>query len=382
MKKYKKVISVISISCIFAGVIFAALWFMGIIDPVQAGKEGKDRETADNPLKAETDKAENIAEELWQIVFKGFEFSIEPKGLAMIHESGCLNIRSCGEYLIQLDVEDKTAAEFWENKEEKTDNIEKAGYCIQQPPQKTDINGREYISYIVSLANERGSDYENSYFYVLISEAPGERRFLATVRFDGIDIASLDTKERAVYYEKALKEAADVIDSALPTDKSEDAAGTYWEKKPSGDYRSQDSLFCDEITISYQLPEGYCLISDNEAGKTYYSEEDQTHVTVSVIPYSWINAKAMAERKGSAGISKAVTEGEWEINGVYYQYYTYSVMYREEEEKSYSYHFHAYADLKNGDIYSLHGFTDKNAEVMNKEYFYDFMNIEETKKDR
>ena len=105
------------------------------------------------------------------------------------------------------------------------------------------------------------------------------------------------------------------------------------------------------------------------------------YVTTSVIPYSWLTAEEMAENPKGAGISKIITEGDYEINGIQYYYYTYSIMYIKGDEKSYSYHFHAFADLKNGDIYSIHGFTDTNSRILNKEYLYNFMNIEETGND-
>lgn len=380
MKKYKKLISMIITLCVFAGVVFIALYFMGIINPTQDGNENNENEEVRNysVLDDGTDNEKNDIEEPWKIVFKGFEFLVKPMGQAIIHESGCLNIRNCDEYLIQIDVEDRTVTEFWENREEKINNIETSGYVMQLAPEKIDIDGREYIRYIVSFENERGSDFDNSYFYVLISEASEGKRFLATVRFDGIDVALLDTEERDALYEKALIQTTEVISSAHSTDKNDDATGTYWEEQEPMAYLSEDSLSADEITISYRIPEGYNLMSDNEAGKTYYSEEDQTHVITSIIPYSWITAEEMAESKNSAGISKILTEGKYEINGLDYYYYTYSVMFMEDDEKSYSYHFYTYTDLENGDIYSIHGFTDTNAEIINEEYYYDFMNIEQT----
>lgn len=379
MKKYKKVISAIISVCFLAGTALAALYFMGAVKPIQGGnsskKEAEDKHSA---LTDETDKERDITEEPWQIVFKGFEFLVKPLGTAAIHESGCLNIRNCDEYLIQIDVEDRTVDEFWENRDEKIRNIEDAGYIMQLTPEKTDIDGKEYIRYIVSLEKERGSDFDNSYFYVLMTEAYDDRRFLATVRFDGTDIALLDVGERDSYYEKALKETADIISSASPTDKSDDAPGTYFEEEKTTAYLSEDSLSADEITISYKIPEEYRLTADNEAGKTYYSEEDRTHVITSIVPYSWITAADMAESKSSAGISRVIKEGECEINGVTYYYYTYSVMFMRKEEKSFSYHFCAFADLENGDIYSIHGFTDNNPKIIEEEYYYDFMDIEQT----
>lgn len=377
MRKYKKLISMIITSCVFMGAVFFALYFMGIIKPSRDDNENEE-EGNYSVLDDGTDNEKNDIEEPWQIVFKGFEFLVKPMGQAIIHESGCLNIRNCDEYLIQIDVEDRTVTEFWENREEKINNIEASGYVMQLAPEKIDIDGREYIRYIVSFENERCSDFDNSYFYVLISEASEGKRFLATVRFDGIDVALLDTEERDALYEKALIQTTEVISSAHPTDKNDDVTGAYWEVQEPMAYLSEDSLSADEITISYRLPEGYNLISDNEAGKTYYSVEDQTHVITSIIPYSWITAEEMVESKNSAGISKILTEGKYEINGLNYYYYTYSVMFMEDDEKRYSYYFYAYTDLENGDIYSIHGFTDTNAEIINEEYYYNFMNIGQT----
>lgn len=375
MKKYKRLISMIVTACVFAGVVYIALSFTGIVNPLW-----DDRYDNDPALVDETDRDTSITEK-WQIVWKGFEFFVEPVGQAMIHQSGCLNIRSCDEYLIQIDVEEESLADFWENRDEKTHYMEAIGYGIQLEPEQIQIDGHEYIRYIVKLDQERGSDFDSSYFYVLLSEASEEKRFLATIRFDGIDVATLDAEERSVLYEKALEQTSDVISSARPADRNDDVAGSYWQEEEPVASLSEDSFAVDEITISYRIPEQYDLVSDDEAGKRYYSEDDRTYVTTSVIPYSWLTAEEMAENPKGAGISKIITEGDYEINGIQYYYYTYSIMYIKGDEKSYSYHFHAFADLKNGDIYSIHGSTDTNSGILNKEYLYDFMNIEETGND-
>ena len=81
-------------------------------------------------------------------------------------------------------------------------------------------------------------------------------------------------------------------------------------------YLTEDSLSADDFTITYHLPEGDNLMSDNEMGKTYYSEQDETHVTTSIDSLSWLTAKDMVDNKNQAGISKIFTEGEYEINGI------------------------------------------------------------------
>lgn len=93
MKKFKKVLYVIISVVIFAGAIAAALDFMGVI----------------NLKNHDQTEDETLYSELWHIVFKGYAFSVKPAGIAIIHESGCLNIRSTDEYLVQIDVEDDSA---------------------------------------------------------------------------------------------------------------------------------------------------------------------------------------------------------------------------------------------------------------------------------
>lgn len=369
MKKLKKVISIIIIACVLAGAVFFSLYFMGIIKPSQ-----EDYSLSEDG----SEKERNDSEEPWQIVFKGFEFYVKPMRLALIHESGCLNIRNCDEYLIQIDVEDMTADDFWNNREKRQNEIEAAGYVMQLAPEKIEMDGREYIRYIVSLENERGSDFENSYYYVLISEASEGKRILAMVRFDGIDVALLDREKREALYEKALIETTDVINSVHATEKKDDATGSCWEVEEPIAYLSKDSLSADKFTISYHLPEGYDLMSDDEMGKTYYSKKDQTHVTTSINSFSWLTAKDMVDKKNQAGISKIMEEGEYEVNGLKYFYYTYSVMHKNNDEKTYWYYFVAYADLENGDIYSINAFSKNNANMINKECYYDFMNIEQS----
>ena len=91
------------------GAVFAGLVFMGVISLGGAYSSEENRED----IQDENEMSEEFP---WHIVFKGYAFSVEPVGIAIVHESGCLNIRSCDEYLIQLDVEDKMMADFCDNR--------------------------------------------------------------------------------------------------------------------------------------------------------------------------------------------------------------------------------------------------------------------------
>lgn len=381
MKRYKKIIYVILMICILAGSVFAALDFMGVVDLNFRNKKfGEDVSVTENEAdsNSNTENETNTNKpEPWHIVFKGYAFSVEPVGLAIIHESGCINIRSCDEYLIQIDVEDGTAEEFWNGRDDRVKNMEDSGYVIELAPEKVELQGREYIRYIISLANERGADVDNTYFYVLVSDAGDDQRFFMVIKFDEINIASLNVKEKDEIYEKAVDEVTSIVAGAVPTDETNDMAGSYWqETQPVENSASDNDTITNEDTIvSYELPEGYILTDDDLSGKKYYSDNDRVNVTISVVPYTWMTAADMAERERGAGISKVIRSGQYEVNGVTFYYYTYSILYIRGGKRSITYHFNGYADLKNGDIYSVYGFADDNPAAMEPDTYADFMKI-------
>lgn len=383
MKRYKKIIYVILMICILAGSVFAALDFMGVVDLNFRNKKfGEDVSATEN----EADSNSNTENETntnnpepWHIVFKGYAFSVEPVGLAIIHESGCINIRSCDEYLIQIDVEDGTAEEFWNGRDDCVKNMEDSGYVIELAPEKVELQGREYIRYIISLANERGADVDNIYFYMLVSDAGDDQRFFTVIKFDEINIAYLNVKEKDEIYEKAVDEVTSIVAGAVPTDETNDMAGSYWQETQPVDTGNsatdKDSITNEDTIVSYELPEGYILTDDDLSGKKYYSDIDRVNVTISVVPYTWMTAADMAERERGAGISKVIRSGQYEVNGVTFYYYTYSILYIRGGKRSITYHFNGYADLKNGDIYSVYGFADDNPAAMEPDTYADFMKI-------
>lgn len=373
MKRYKKIIYVILMICILTGSVFAALDFMGVVNlnTINA-KFGEDRSATENETNTNNP-------EPWHIVFKGYAFSVEPVGLAIIHESGCINIRSCDEYLIQIDVEDGTAEKLWNGRDERVKNMEASGYVIELAPEKVKLQGREYVRYIISLANERGADVDNTYFYVLVSDTGDDQRFFTVIKFDGIDIASLNVKEKDGIYEKAVDEVTAIVAGAVPTDETNDMAGSYWQETQPVDTGNsatdKDSITNEDTTVSYELPEGYILTDDDLSGKKYYSDNDKVNVMISVVPYTWMTAADMAERERRAGISKVIRSGQYEEKGVTFYYYTYSILHIRGEKRSITYHFNGYADLKNGDIYSVYGFADDNPAAMEPDTYADFMKI-------
>ena len=370
MKKYKEIIFGLLFICMLIGVTSASLTFMGIIGHTENVVIDTEKEGDEGDEMAETT-------EDWHIVFKGFSFWVKPAGTAIIHESGCLNIRSCDDYLIQIDVEEKTVDDFWDNRAERVQSIENSGYVIVLPPEKTQIGGKEYVKYIVSLANERGAAFENSYFGVLIRQASDRERILTTIRFDGTDMDALNAEQKDAIYEKAFAQARAIADSAVETEETNDMVGTYWQENVYMETGLVDSIVDGDTVVSYKLPDQYKLLSDNLAGKSYYADAEKRNVLVSVVPYSWMSAKDMAESRRRAGISRVVDEGRYEVNGVIYYYYAYSVLHIKGEKRSCTYHFAAYADLENGDIYVISGDAADNPQAMEPHGYYDFMDIKE-----
>lgn len=370
MKKYKEIIFRLLFICMLIGVTSASLTFMGVIGHTENVVTDTEKEGDEGDEMVETS-------EYWHIVFKGYAFSVKPVGTAIIHESGCLNVRSCDDYLIQIDVEEKTMDDFWDNRAERVQAIENSGYVMELPPEKTQIDGKEYVKYIVSLANERGAAFENSYFGVLIRQASDRERILTTIRFDGTDMDALNAEQKDMIYEKAFAEARAIADSAFETEETNDMVGTYWQENVYMETGLVDSIVDKDTVVSYKLPDQYKLLSDNLAGKSYYADTEKRNVLVSVVPYSWMSAKDMAESRRRAGISKVVDEGRYEVNGVIYYYYAYSVLHIKGEKRSCTYHFTAYADLKNGDIYVICGDAADNPQAMEPHGYYDFMDIKE-----
>lgn len=370
MKKYKEIIFGLLFICMLIGVTSASLTFMGVIGHT---------ENVVNDTEKEGDEGDEMAEttEDWHIVFKGFSFLVKPAGTAIIHESGCLNVRSCDDYLIQIDVEEKTVDDFWDNRAERVQSIENSGYVIVLPPEKTQIDGKEYVKYIVSLAKIRGAAFENSYFGVLIRQASDKERILTTIRFDGTDMDALNAEQKDAIYEKAFAQARAIADSAVETEETNDMVGTYWQENVYMETGLVDSIVDGDTVVSYKLPDQYKLLSDNLAGKSYYADAEKRNVLVSVVPYSWMSAKDMAESRRRAGISRVVDEGRYEVNGVIYYYYAYSVLHIKGEKRSCTYHFAAYADLENGDIYVISGDAADNPQAMEPHGYYDFMDIKE-----
>ena len=364
MKKIKKIVSMIIIFCVLSAAFMCAMIFMGVVNLPQEENQST------------VEKSEETEE--WEIVFEGFEFRVKQKGLALIHESGCLNIRSRDEYLVQIDVVDKDIDEFWDNRDTKVKDLEEAGYEVILEPRKITVDGTEYGVYRITCENERGVEVDKTYYEILLKGVGKGKRILGIAKFDAIEMDSLDEEQRNEYYDIAITEVTGIVSKAKATDKKDDELGTGWEKREPIEPLKTDTISKDTTSVSYDLPEGYNLCVVNEFGKDYYSEEEKTDVAIAVQKYTSLTAKDMADSKSLAGISKDLSEGEYDVNGQKYYYYTYSVKRIEKDCDRYAYFFVAYTDLDSGDIYMVASFSEENEKVLNKEYFDTFLDIEET----
>ncbi len=327
---------------------------------------------------------ESEAPALWNIKFKGMKITMEEKGKAHIHESGCLNIRLEDDYLIQIDVEDDTVDNKWNGIDGKMEGLKAAGYRIEQEPKRVTESGRDYVRYVVSMENERGSDYKRIYSEVCLMPADNERHFLVVIRYDGTDVDELNEDSKNELYNRAFAAAESILAAAEPTDEPDDEYGSYWMMNknisPGHAYSASDSIMYDEgnLSLTYKLPEKCYLISDNDvAGKAYFDEENRIYIRVSVMNYVWQSAEEYVKKHYSSGFSRIHEQGQTEINGRVFYYYTYSVLERSKAEKKYQYYFHAFCDLDNGDIYTISGSAADNPLAMDKSYYLNVMDISE-----
>ena len=357
---------------VFLLAVLMGLWFVGIMSFGEKG--GKNAEESENSKELS---------EGWEVVFKGMKFTIPEKGMVGIHESGCMNIRPQDEYIIQIDIGDDTAEELWENINSKKKSLIESGYRIEEEPEWIDRDGQGYFRYVISMADERGSDFEHTYYEVMVMSADAERHFLAVICFDGIDIENFGTKVRDRIYDEKSEEALVILDQAAPTNQKDDEAGTIWyvEKNldPNGAYLSEDSILCDdgEWTVSYRLPENSQIVSDDIAGKSYLDTDNKIYIRVNTIKYTWRTAEELAQYSAASELSRIHDQGEIEIGDRSFYYYMYSVLEYGKMKTESHYYFRAYCDLENGDIYSISGYADDNPKALDEMYYLDVMDITE-----
>lgn len=361
---------------VFLSAVIMGLWFMG---GLSFGKE-MDHET-EVALQGENQSMNQSRG--WEIVFKGMKLTIPEKGMACIHESGCMNVRWRDDYLIQINIEDDTIENMWARMDSKRESLIGAGYRIDREPEWIQVEGRESIRYVISMSGERGSDFERSYFEVMLMPADTGRHFLAVARFDGIDIDGLDAEICDYLYKEASESVLEILDGAQPTDERDDEIGTFWmEDKnldPDQSCLSEDSILCkdEEWLVSYQLPENSQLISDNIAGKTYLDMDNRIYIRTSITNYTWETAQEKAQKLAANVLSRIHARGEAKVNGRIFYYYSYSVLEYGKKKKQIHYYFHAFCDLENGDIYSIYGSADDCPKAMDERYYLDVMNITE-----
>lgn len=354
--------------------LFGGLWFAGVFS---LGKKGVPHGAA-CPQSAETD---NEQAAVWEVVFQGMKFTLPQKGKVYLHESGCMNIRRDERYLIQIKLEENTVDEMWEDIDQKRESLINDGYRIEKEAERLTEEMSDYVRYVISLEKERGSDFDRSYFEVILAPADEGRHLLAAIRFDGIDVDKLDETLRERIYEEAFTQTGEIFASAYPTEQMDDETGMLWMEDKSIDpehrYISEDTIVYGDgqYRLSYRLPEHCMLTADNIAGKTYYNEDDHVYIWTNVVKYTWMTAKDMAESSADRQLSRPLVSGEVKVNGRIFYYYTYSVMEYGKNEASTKYYFDGYCDLEDGSIYYINGYADDNPEAAEAAYYLEWMDI-------
>ncbi|MCM1538427.1 MAG: hypothetical protein NC254_08520 [bacterium] len=372
---------------VWLSAVFLGLWFAGSFSFGGTGAGGTETGGAGTDTGGmSADAADGLEADAarignWEIIFSGMKFTIPQKGKALVHESGCLNIRQTDAYLLQIVLEEGTLDTMWEGMGEKQESLAASGYRMEKEAERLTGDGRDQIRYRISLGNERGSDYERTYFAVMLAPADEGRHFLAVLCYDGVDMEHLELAERDRLYEEAFAAAETVLSAAQKTDETDDEAGSFWMEDvsltPERPYLSEDAIIYQDgqYRISYQLPEDCMLISDNIAGKTYLDTVHQVYVQTNVMRYAWRTAKEMAEQFAAEELSRIHTQGEVTVNGRTFYYYSQSVMEYAKAGTEMHYYFHAYCDLDDGSVYYLYGRSDEEPAALEESYYFDWMNL-------
>lgn len=354
--------------------LFLGLWFVGVVSfGEKSGLEAEESRV--------TDGQNHIRERVWDIVFKGIKFTIPEKGKVYIHETGCLNIRQNEHYLIQIDIEEYDMDYMWGCMEHKRESLIRDGYRMEKEVEWLTGEGHECIRYVISMGQQRGSEYDRSYFEVLLMPADEGRHFLVVICYDGLDVENLDEPDRNKIYEEAFEAAEALIHTAHPTDESDDEEGSLWMEdrslNPEQPYISEDTLEYGEEGhgLSYGLPENCWLISDDIVGKAYLDTDNQVYILTDVVKYTWKTAEDMAKTNATAELSRIHTEGAVEVSGRTFYYYTYSVLEYAKNKMTTHYYFRAFCDLEDGRIYTIYGYADDYPAALEETYYLNWMDI-------
>lgn len=360
--------------CLWLLALFGGLWFAGVISPGGAGGSHGAAEESSAGMDSELPR-------VWEVVFQGMKFTLPQKGTVYLHASGCMNIRQDERYLIQIDAGEDTVDEMWESMGQRRESLIASGYRMEKEAERLTGEGRDYVRYVVSLEKERGSDYDRSYFEVILAPADEGRHLLAAIRFDGIDVDKLDGTLRERIYEEAFARTDAVLAGACPAEQMDDEMGSLWMEDKNMDpehrYISEDTIVYGDgqHSLSYRLPEHCMLTADNIAGKTYFDEDNQVYIQTNVVKYTWMTAKDMAESAAGRALSRPVAEGEITVNGRNFYYYAYSVVRYGKNEATTEYKFHGYCDLEDGSIYYIFGFAEDYPGAVEEIYYLEWMDI-------
>lgn len=354
--------------------LFGGLWFAGVIS---LDETGGSHVAAEGSAVGEEDDEPRV----WKVIFKGMQFTLPQKGTVYLHGSGCLNIRQDERYLIQIQIEDDTVDEMWAHMERKRESLTAAGYRMEKEAERLTEEGHDYVRYVISLEKERGSDLDRTYFEVILAPADEGRHFLAVIPYDRVDVEKLEETMREKVYAEAFARVGAVLDAACPTDELDDETGMLWMEDKSLDpeqrYIQEDTIVYGDgrHSLSYRLPDHCMLTADNIAGKTYYAEDDQVYIMTDVVKYTWMTAEAMAGLTAGSELSRIHTEGEVQVNGRTFYYYTRSVLEYKKTETSVTYYFNAYCDLEDGSVYTISGYADDHPEALEEIYYLEWMDI-------
>lgn len=352
--------------------VLFSLWLMGVISFA-------DRKTVQDENTQINLTEEAATTEKWSIVYGGLNFFIDGEATAYIHDSGCLNLNMNSGYLVQIEVEDKTVDDFWDNREANMEKIVLAGYREELAPERMTDDEREYVRYVLSMEDDAG----RTYYMAMFTPRDESSRFFICVKYDDTDVASMNEAEKSKLYDESMELVEGIFANAVDTDQPDDESGSLWmpdissdASLASSDVISEDTLEYGEHKVTYHLPENCRRQEGALIGNNYVMDSDSVHFNVCVWENSYNNAEDKVKLHDSSGITSLSSQGSVEIGNYTFYYYSYSVMRGSKDEKKYTYNFVAYCDFGDHAVYEISASSNENEAVMDYSFWTEVMRVE------
>ena len=355
-------------------VIAAGLWFTGIIP---WGHRATDIKIYSKP--EEDDE---------YMVYDGMRFPLAQNVTVSMTDNGLIIERRTG-YSIQLQHQDRTVEDFWENRDDMAERYRKSGCAYDYDAQRYTDDGRDYVRYsLIKQPIDSGQD--ETYMQIFLTpDGTDGRLFIGVIYDEEENMDDLSKMDRKEIYDRTALEIQALIDQAQKTDEPDDEPGRmlYSEKDMDEDqvYKGYDVCDYGKGTVRYGLPDGFMSGADEEQWTgVYKSWEKDIMLVISVYDYP-----SLSHQSDDGELKKLVDVfaredhaypgncGDIDVNGrkfYYYSFFTHS--WCADGTLLVEYNFNAYCNLGDGFVYSISGKSYTAPETMGIEMYKNCMHLE------